>query len=39
MYKAHKIRNVEGILIGEFQEKKDRDQALRKFCFGFPEDE
>ncbi len=34
------IRDKDGVTIGRFQDKKDRDAALTKFCnHGFPADE
>lgn len=37
---AYKIRDGSGVIIGKFQSREDRDDALKKHIFfGFPEDD
>jgi len=35
----YQIKDKEGIVIGRFSDIKDRDEALRKYTFGFPTEE
>ena len=35
----YQIKGSDGIVIGRFSSKSDRDFALKNFCFGFPVEE
>ena len=34
--KEYQIKDKDGIVMGRFRNKEDRDEALKKHCFGFP---